>query len=144
MPRIASMPRCAASIRLVCCDTYFRRLKPPVSGTNYRGRTRSIVAPSATSTRPISLSPPTHRQDGGLRINSPHGAGFIGGSALHLINRMSIFLADINSFQIKLKKLRIACHIQAERNLDFYTQASVLQMPHIPTLYFRLARTSSR
>jgi len=40
----------------------------------------------------------THRQGGGLRINSPHGAGFIGGSALHTINRMPTFLADTNNF----------------------------------------------
>ena len=43
-------------------------------------------------------------------------------------------LADANSFQIK----RIACHIQAERNLDFYTQASVLQMPHIHSALSRI------
>ena len=34
-----------------------------------------------------------------LRINSPHGAGSFGGSALHPINRMSIFLADTNKNQ---------------------------------------------
>jgi len=34
-----------------------------------------------------------------LRINSPHGAGFIGGSVLHLINRIPIFLADTNKNQ---------------------------------------------
>jgi len=37
-----------------------------------------------------------HGQGRGLRINNPHGAGFIGGSALHPINRMLIFLADAN------------------------------------------------
>ena len=42
--------------------------------------------------------PFTHRQGGGLRINSPHGAGFIGGS--HPINRMPIFLADTNNSQL--------------------------------------------
>ena len=62
------------------------------------------VAPIAQSlqARPprgrFLCQPPTHRQGGGLRINSPHGAGFIGGSALHTINRMPTFLADTNNF----------------------------------------------
>ena len=40
--------------------------------------------------------PPARSQSRGLLGNSPHGAGFIGDSALHPINRMPIFLADNN------------------------------------------------
>ena len=42
--------------------------------------------------------PPTYRQGGRLLGNSPHGADFIGGSALHPINRMPSFLANTNNF----------------------------------------------
>ena len=51
---------------------------------------------------------PTH-QGGRLRVNSPHGAGFIDGSALHPINRIPIFLADAN-------KKRRMCHNKTASN----------------------------
>ena len=47
-----------------------------------------------------SLSGTCHRLGAGTH-QQPHGAGFIGGSALHPINRMPIFLADTNDLQPK-------------------------------------------